>query len=156
MILTKRRIETREAKVVLARVNAITTYEIFTEGWIIITSLAKKSHIQISTVTLRRTFLFINFVDDIFCPWNFYYGRYPYTVNPVEYFSLQIYLLKKTYRRSLLVPFSSPFVLVDDYFYLSLSLSPHRQKSRTFCSRIHWSADYVILQWDKNKMAART
>ena len=32
----------------------------------------------------------------------------------------------------------------------------HRQKSRTFCSRIHWSAEYVILQWDKNKMAART
>ena len=34
--------------------------------------------------------------------------------------------------------------------------STHRQKSRTFCSRIHWSAEYVILQWDKNKMAART
>ena len=33
---------------------------------------------------------------------------------------------------------------------------PHRQKSRTFCSRIHWSAEYVVLQWDKNKMAART
>ena len=32
----------------------------------------------------------------------------------------------------------------------------HRQKSRTFCSCIHWSAEYVILQWDKNKMAART
>ena len=32
----------------------------------------------------------------------------------------------------------------------------HRQKSGTFCSRIHWSAEYVILQWDKNKMAART
>ena len=32
----------------------------------------------------------------------------------------------------------------------------HRQKSRTFRSRIHWSAEYVILQWDKNKMAART
>ena len=32
----------------------------------------------------------------------------------------------------------------------------HRQKSRTFCSRVHWSAEYVILQWDKNKMAART
>ena len=32
----------------------------------------------------------------------------------------------------------------------------HRQKSRTFCSHIHWSAEYVILQCDKNKMAART
>ena len=32
----------------------------------------------------------------------------------------------------------------------------HRQKSRTFCSRIHWSVEYVISQWDKNKMAART
>ena len=32
----------------------------------------------------------------------------------------------------------------------------HRQKSRTFCSRVHWSAENVILQWDKNKMAART
>ena len=27
----------------------------------------------------------------------------------------------------------------------------HRQKSRTFCSRIHWSAEYVILQWNKKK-----
>ena len=36
------------------------------------------------------------------------------------------------------------------------SIVSHRQKSRTFCSRIHWSAEYVILQWDKNKMAART
>ena len=35
-------------------------------------------------------------------------------------------------------------------------LLAHRQKLRTFCSRIHWSAEYVILQWDKNKMAART
>ena len=34
--------------------------------------------------------------------------------------------------------------------------SHHRQKSRTFCSRIHCSAEYVILQWDKNKMAAKT
>ena len=42
-------------------------------------------------------------------------------------------------------------------FCLVFSLiSLHRQKSRTFCSRIHWSAEYVILQWDKNKMAART
>ena len=32
----------------------------------------------------------------------------------------------------------------------------HRQKSRTFCSRIHLSAEYPILHWDKNKMAART
>ena len=38
----------------------------------------------------------------------------------------------------------------------AFSSSPHHQKSRTFCSRIHWSAEYVILQWDKNKMAART
>lgn len=54
----------------------------------------------------------------------FYYGRYPFTVNPVEYFSLQSYLLKEKYRRSPLVPFSSLFVLVGDYFYLGLSLSP--------------------------------
>ena len=39
---------------------------------------------------------------------------------------------------------------------ITASSRKHRQKSRTFCSRIHWSAEYVILQCDKNKMAART
>lgn len=69
---------------------------------------------------------FINFVDDIlkFVSLNCYYGRYPYTVNPVENFLLQTYPLKKRYRRSLLVLFSLLIVLVGGYFDLGLSLSP--------------------------------
>ena len=54
-----------------------------------------------------------------FCPWNFYNGRFTYTANPVERYSLQTYLLKSSRHHSPLVPFS-PLVLV--FFYLGLSL----------------------------------
>ena len=67
---------------------------------------------------------FTNFMDYILCFWNFYYGRFLYTVNPVEYSSPQTHVLKKTHRRSPLDPFSSLIVLVAGYFCLGLSLSP--------------------------------
>ena len=70
------------------------------------------------------TISFTNFVDYILCFWNFYYGRFLYTVNAVEYSSPQTHVLKKTHRRSPLDPFSSLIVLVAGYFCLGLSLSP--------------------------------
>ena len=60
---------------------------------------------------------------DIYFVLNVCYGPYPYIVNPAQYFSLQTYLLKNSYRRSLLVPFSLAFVLLGDYFYFDLHLS---------------------------------
>ena len=52
--------------------------------------------------------------------------------------------------------FDQGAALSNCFVFVNGTVCPHRQKSRTFCSRIHWSAEYVILQWDKNKMAART
>ena len=103
-----------------ARVIERNTCLIFTEGFTRLVHIPDLTWIytcmDATLRWLKWTPFFTKFVD-IFCPWNFYYGRFTYTANPVELYSLQSHLLKSSGHHSPLVPFS-PLVLV--FFYLGL------------------------------------